>query len=83
MAKKSSGNRNDNRKCGKAWKKNPRKPNKTGRTTGGYSPKKLALRATKRATPYRESFAASVEVGTTQDKLAKLARELEGNNGNS
>lgn len=50
MAKrgKSSGNRNDDRPNGKAWKKNPRKPRKTGRTIGGYSPAKLELRKLKR-----------------------------------
>lgn len=50
MAKKgkSSGNRNDDRPNGKAWKKNPKKPRKTGRTIGGYSPKKLELRKLKR-----------------------------------
>jgi len=46
---KSGGTRNDNRKCGKAWKKNPRKQRKTGRTVGGYSPAKLKIRAQKRA----------------------------------
>jgi hypothetical protein len=35
---KSGGTRNDNRKCGKAFKKKPRKQRKTGRTIGGYSP---------------------------------------------
>ena len=45
---KSSGNRNDNRKCGKAWKKKPRKQRKTGRTIGGYSPAKLKIREYKR-----------------------------------
>lgn len=49
---KSGGVRNDNRKCGKAWKKNPRKPRKTGRTIGGYSPAKLRLRELKRQQPY-------------------------------
>lgn len=50
MAKrgKSSGNRNDDRPNGKAWKKNPKKPRKTGRTIGGYSPAKLELRKLKR-----------------------------------
>ena len=50
MAKrgKSSGNRNDDRPNGKAWKKNPRKPRKTGRTIGGYTPAKLELRKLKR-----------------------------------
>ena len=50
MAKrgKSSGNRNDDRPNGKAWKKNPKKPRKTGRTIGGYSPAKLELRKVKR-----------------------------------
>ena len=34
---------------GKARKKNPKKPRKTGRTIGGYSPTKLAIRAKKRS----------------------------------
>jgi hypothetical protein len=46
---KSKGIRNDNRKCGKAWKKNPRKQRKTGRTIGGYLPNKLKLREQRRA----------------------------------
>ena len=45
---KSGGTRNDNRKCGKAWKKNPRKQLKTGRTIGGYSLAKLKIREHKR-----------------------------------
>jgi hypothetical protein len=45
---KSGGTRNDNRKCGKAWKKKPRKQRKTGRTIGGYSPAKLKIREHKR-----------------------------------
>lgn len=50
MAKrgKSSGNRNDDRPNGKSWKKNPKKPRKTGRTIGGYTPAKLELRKLKR-----------------------------------
>lgn len=50
MAKrgKSSGINNTDRKCGKAWKKNPRKQRKTGRTIGGYSPAKLKIREQKR-----------------------------------
>jgi len=34
---KSGGSRNDNRKCGKAYKQRPRKQRKTGRTIGGYN----------------------------------------------
>ncbi len=49
---KSGGTRNDNRKCGKAWKKKPRKQRKTGRTIGGYSPAKLKIRELKRQQPY-------------------------------
>ena len=49
---KSGGSRNDNRKCGKAWKKKPRKQRKTGRTIGGYSPAKLRQRELKRQQPY-------------------------------
>jgi hypothetical protein len=50
MAKrgKSSGIRNTDRKCGKAWKKNPRKQRKTGRTINGYLPSKLKMREQKR-----------------------------------
>ena len=33
---------------GKARKKNPKKPRKTGRTVGGYSPAKLKIRKKKR-----------------------------------
>jgi hypothetical protein len=45
---KSGGSRNDNRKCGKAFKQRPRKQRKTGRTVGGYSPAKLKIREYKR-----------------------------------
>lgn len=53
MAKRRSsggGSRNDDRRCGKAWKKRPKKSNQgaTGRTVKGYSPSKLELRAKKR-----------------------------------
>lgn len=44
---KSKG-RNDERKNGKAWKKKPKVQKKTGRTVGGYSLAKLAIRAEKR-----------------------------------
>jgi hypothetical protein len=46
---KSGGTRNDNRKCGKAWKKKPHKQRKTNRTIGGYSPAKLKIREQRRA----------------------------------
>jgi hypothetical protein len=54
MAKrgKSSGIRNTDRKCGKAWKKNPRKQRKTGRTINGYLPSKLKKRELKRQQTY-------------------------------
>jgi hypothetical protein len=45
---KSGGTRNDNRKCGKGWKKKPRKQRKTGRTINGYSPAKLKIREQRR-----------------------------------
>lgn len=45
---KSSGHKNDNRKCGKAWKQKPRKQRKTGRTINGYSFAKLKIREQKR-----------------------------------
>jgi len=53
MAKrgKSSGITNQDRKCGKAWKKRPRKPRKTGRTIGGYKPEKIEIRKQKRLNP--------------------------------
>lgn len=44
---KSTG-RNNDRKNGKAWKKKPKVQKKTGKTIGGYSPAKLAIRAEKR-----------------------------------
>ena len=40
--------RNPDRKNGKAWKKAPKVNRKTGKTVGGYSPAKLAERASKR-----------------------------------
>ena len=49
MAKKSSGGRNDNRPNGKAVKKHPKTNIKKGKTTGGYTPAKLAIHAAKRA----------------------------------
>jgi len=49
---KSGGSRNDNRKCGKAYKQRPRKQRKTGRTIGGYSPAKLKIRELKRQQVY-------------------------------
>jgi len=33
------GSRNDNRKCGKAFKKSPKSPRSTGRSCCGYSAK--------------------------------------------
>lgn len=44
------GQTNSDRKCGKAWKKRPKKSNHgaTGRTVGGYTPEKLKQRAAKR-----------------------------------
>lgn len=61
MAKrgKSSGNRNDDRPNGKAWKKNPKKPRKTGRTVGGYSPEKLRYRELKRLNPIKSDVVVS------------------------
>jgi hypothetical protein len=45
LVKSSIGDRAN----GKARKKNPKKQRKTGRTIGGYSPAKLAIRAKKRS----------------------------------
>jgi len=39
---------NEGRKNGKARKKNPKTPRKTGRTVGGYLPAKLEIRKKKR-----------------------------------
>jgi hypothetical protein len=38
----------NDRKNGKAYKKKPKVQKKTGKTIGGYSPAKLAIRAEKR-----------------------------------
>lgn len=46
--KKGGGERNSNRKNGKAWKKKPKVQKKTGKTIGGYSLEKLAIRKRKR-----------------------------------
>lgn len=48
MVKTKGNGRNTDRKNGKAWKKNPKKNRSRGKTIGGYSPKKLALRQSKR-----------------------------------
>ena len=45
---KSKGSRNDARPNGKASKKRPKSNTQKGKTVGGYSPAKLAFRATKR-----------------------------------
>jgi hypothetical protein len=54
MAKrgKSSGITNQDRKCGKAWKKVKKKQRKTGRTIDGYKPQKIEQRKQKRLQPY-------------------------------
>jgi hypothetical protein len=69
---KSGGSRNDNRKCGKAYKKRPRKQRKTGRTIGGYSPAKLKIREQKRAyvkthTPNQITIEALKEAEATDE----------------
>lgn len=55
MAKrgKSSGIKNSDRKCGKAWKKVKKKQRKTGRTINGYKPNKIELRRIKRLNPIK------------------------------
>ena len=45
---KGKGERNADRHNGKAWKKRPKKNKSTGKTIGGYSRAKLAIRAKKR-----------------------------------
>jgi len=69
---KSGGSRNDNRKCGKAFKQRPRKQRKTGRTIGGYSPAKLKIREQKRAyvkthTPNETTIEALKEAEATDE----------------
>jgi hypothetical protein len=69
---KSGGSRNDNRKCGKAFKQRPRKQRKTGRTIGGYSPAKLKIREQKRAyvkthTPNQITIEALKEAEATDE----------------
>ena len=52
MAKRpTTTSRNDDRPNGKAWKKKPKVQKKTGKTIGGYSKAKLAIRAEKRNNP--------------------------------
>jgi len=46
---KSGGGRNDDRPSGKAWKKTKGINKITGKTIGGYSPAKIAIRAQKRS----------------------------------
>ena len=65
MAKAKSQGRNDDRPNGKAWKKKKRLPKKTGKTTQGYTPAKLKIRAEKR-TPANAAKAREIA-----DKLAK------------
>ena len=48
MSKPKGGTRNSDRKNGKAWKKRPKKNRSRGKTVGGYSKAKLALRQSKR-----------------------------------
>lgn len=51
--KKSSSKGNDtNRPNGKAFKSNPKKQRKTGRTIDGYKPEKLKIRELKRMQPH-------------------------------
>ena len=56
--KKRSGERNSDRPNGKAWKKKPKVAKKTGKTIGGYSPAKLAIRAIKRKKAVVVDFSA-------------------------
>ena len=49
MAKNKGGDRNDARPNGKAFKKNPKTNIKKGKTIGGYTPAKLAIRKEKRS----------------------------------
>jgi hypothetical protein len=63
MAKrgKSSGIRNSDRKCGKAWKKIKKKQRKTGRTINGYKPEKIELRRIKRLNPVKSDSEVLVD----------------------
>jgi hypothetical protein len=51
MKKPSSKDNDTNRPNGKAFKSNPKKQRKTGRTIDGYKPEKLELRRIKREQP--------------------------------
>jgi hypothetical protein len=48
MKKPSSKDNDTNRPNGKAFKSNPKKQRKTGRTIDGYKPEKLKIRELKR-----------------------------------
>jgi len=50
--KPSSKSSIGDRPNGKARKKSPKTPNKTGRTVDGYSPEKMRLRELKRMQPH-------------------------------
>lgn len=52
MKKPSSKDNNTNRPNGKAFKSNPKKQRKTGRTIDGYKPEKLKIRELKRMQPH-------------------------------
>ena len=51
MKKPSSKGNDTNRPNGKAFKSNPKKQRKTGRTIDGYKPEKLKIRELKRMQP--------------------------------
>lgn len=48
MKRSTSGQRNDDRPNGKAWKKKPKRQKSSGKTIGGYSLAKLQIRKSKR-----------------------------------
>ncbi len=52
MKKPSPKDNGTNRPNGKAFKSNPKKQRKTGRTIDGYKPEKLKIRELKRMQPH-------------------------------
>lgn len=76
--KKSSAGRNDQRKNGKAWKKQPKKNRSRGKTVGGYSLEKLAIRKAKREYPKKNQYDANVVNGDLVGDNAQSANDSEG-----
>lgn len=76
--KKTGGARNDQRKNGKAWKKRPKKNRLRGKTVGGYSLKKLAIRKANREYPKKNQYDANAVNGDLVGDNAQSANDSEG-----